>query len=460
MSSLKLVTSINQYFSFSPLLAAQKIHSTFHEKSGQSKHFSNLSKWKNRQNNCLKIRDSHFVKFEKLSKNPSSLPPIKTLERKNPSSQPPIKISEMSDTEPDFPDAATAQKLVHEFEGITNTDEALAQFYLQDHDWDLSRALNTYFASIIKNDDEGDTEDVVVQDDDDDEDQSKQSAREVIEQGLKDGTLTTRAPESLKMVTWNIDGLAEKNLKIRTKAVVKHIQLEAADIVFLQEVIAETFSYIEQKLPDYHCIAAAQDNYFVATLLRKGRVYCDKIKVIDFPGTRMYRSILAVKAHCGTVNMDLLNTHLESTKEHAEERQRQLKQCLDICKNRPQGSVVLLGGDLNARDKEVTAVGGLPDGVRDVWQICGSRKEVEFTWDMQRNSNLEWAGKFKPKCRFDRVYLKDSQPSKVKAKTFGLIGLQRITGAQSFPSDHWGISIELALSQGEAGGNKRKIEEV
>jgi len=363
----------------------------------------------------------------------------------------------MSDTEADFPDAATAQKLVHEFEGITNTDEALAQFYLQDHDWDLSRALNTYFASIIKNDDE--SEDVIVEQDET-PGQSEQSAREVIEKGLADGTLTIKAPESLKMVTWNIDGLAEKNLKIRTKAVVKHIQLQAADIVFLQEVIPETFSYIEQKLPDYLCIAAAQDNYFVATLLRKGRVYCDKIKVIDYPGTRMYRSILAVKAHCGAVDFDLLNTHLESTKEHSEERQKQLRQCLDIVNKRPHGSVVLLGGDLNMRDKEVTAVGGLPDGVRDVWQICGSRKEAEFTWDMQRNSNLEWPGKFKPKCRFDRVYLKDSQPSKVKAKSFGLIGLQRITGAQSFPSDHWGISIELALSQDQAGANKRKIDQV
>ena len=35
------------------------------------------------------------------------------------------------DDESNLPDAVTAQKLVHEFEGITNTDEALAQFYLQ-----------------------------------------------------------------------------------------------------------------------------------------------------------------------------------------------------------------------------------------------------------------------------------------------------------------------------------------
>lgn len=431
--------SIKFCIPFSRVITSQQFHTS-----------ENFKKENKTRDNDKKIRESHFVKVESFQK-PIFINPIQN--------------SEMSDAETDFPDAATAQKLIHEFEGITNTDEALAQFYLQDHDWDLSRSLNTYFASIIKNDD--DTENAV---DDDTEDnvvkaeatpvQSGETAQEKIEKGLAEGSLTTKAPEFLKMLTWNIDGLAEKNLKLRTKAVVKHIQLEAADIVFLQEVIPETFSYIEQKLYDYHCIAAAQDNYFVATLLRKGRVYCDKIKVIEYPGTRMNRSILAVKAHCGSVDMDLLNTHLESTKEHAEERQRQLRQCLDIVQRRPEDSVVLLGGDLNMRDKELAAVGGLPEGVRDVWQICGSRKEVEFTWDMQRNSNLEWAGKFKPKCRFDRVYFKDSQPPKMKAKGFGLIGLQKITGTQSFPSDHWGISIQLNLNQEVAGAKKRKIDQV
>ena len=81
------------------------------------------------------------------------------------------------------------------------------------------------------------------------------------------------------MVSWNIDGLDQHNLKRRTRAVVKTLQEEAVDIVFLQEVIPETFSYLESKLPNYECLAAKQENYFVATLLRRGRVYMDKSKV-------------------------------------------------------------------------------------------------------------------------------------------------------------------------------------
>ena len=74
--------------------------------------------------------------------------------------------------------------------------------------------------------------------------------------------------------------------------------------------------------------------------------------------------------------MDLLNTHLESTADHAEERMRQLEKCLDIMSKRPEDRTVILGGDLNMRDKEITSVGGLPAGTRDVWEQLGSRPEV------------------------------------------------------------------------------------
>ena len=91
------------------------------------------------------------------------------------------------------------------------------------------------------------------------------------------------------MISWNIDGLEEKSLQKRTEAVVKTIREVAADIVFLQEVIPETFSFIQTQLTNYECIAAKDDNYFVDTLLRRDR-----------------------------------DTHLESTKEHARERKKQL----------------------------------------------------------------------------------------------------------------------------------------
>ena len=62
------------------------------------------------------------------------------------------------------------------------------------------------------------------------------------------------------------------------------------------------------------------------------------------------------QAHCGEVVLDLLNSHLESTAEHAEERTRQLEQCFEIMSKRPGDRTVIFGGDLNSRDKEVESM--------------------------------------------------------------------------------------------------------
>ena len=120
---------------------------------------------------------------------------------------------------------------------------------------------------------------------------------------------------------------------------------------------------------------------------------------------------------------------------------------------------------------------GLPMGARDVWEELGSRAEVRYTWDLTRNTNLEWAGKWKPRCRsvvtcyttriffiiflssvsgvttdilfvcirFDRVYLRPSDSRNCVAEQFGLVGLNKVEATQSFPSDHWGVRIGLKL---------------
>ena len=39
---------------------------------------------------------------------------------------------------------------------------------------------------------------------------------------------------------------------------------------------------------------------------------------------------------------------------------------------------MILGGDLNMRDKEVVSVGGLPAGVTDVWEQLGCRPAARY----------------------------------------------------------------------------------
>jgi hypothetical protein len=60
-------------------------------------------------------------------------------------------------------------------------------------------------------------------------------------------------------------------------------------------MIPETFSYIEEKLPEYMCIAGNTDGYFTATLLRRFTVYYDSHRITEHTGSLMMRNLLTVE---------------------------------------------------------------------------------------------------------------------------------------------------------------------
>ena len=89
---------------------------------------------------------------------------------------------------------------------------------------------------------------------------------------------------------------------------------------------------------------------------------------------------------------------------------------------------------------QLQEIGGVPSGLADVWESTGRRREAQYTWDLQRNDNLDWTQRFRPRCRFDRVYYRPTDH--LRAVYFELVGLERLSrfnGCQRFPSDHWGI---------------------
>ena len=57
-----------------------------------------------------------------------------------------------------------------------------------------------------------------------------------------------------------------------------------------------------------------------------------------------------------------------------------------------------------------------------------------------------------PRMRFDRIYLKQSQPCRLVPKTFKLIGTEKVPGTSQFPSDHWGILTTFKID-----GNVEKL---
>ena len=262
--------------------------------------------------------------------------------------------------------AKECQARIDQFVEVTNTDEAQAQSVLQDHAWNLEEAINAFLASNHP------------------------------DPGL---ALTTTPPSTLAMISWNIDGLDEKNLPKRAAYVASEIKKLKPDVVLLQEATEMIIEILDKQLGiDYHVIeqqggaAVARADYFTCILLRHTTIYLDDARTKMFENTKMGRGSQRVLAHIGKVQLCFINVHLESTKDFRKERLEQLEQCLEEIKNTKEDVTVILAGDLNIRDSEVASLRndhGLPSDVKDVWESLGKRKELQYTWDCLRNTNLQ-----------------------------------------------------------------------
>lgn len=360
----------------------------------------------------------------------------------------------MSDEEANLPSAKECQKRVEQFVELTQTDEMMAQFYLQDRDWSVERSVQAFFdekTNAANVDTRGGDSSVESVSDDDTDGSPPSNKKSKPSTGGDAGVSSDSHPpgnsmKDLSFITWNIDGLGEKNRKERTKAVIQTVLERNPDVVFFQEVIPETLAWLKAALDSKYLFGNGEEGagYFTAVLLKRSTVYRDSIQVIEFPDTVMGRDLTLVEADIADNKFLFINTHLESTKDFASVRMEQLKRAFGHMSKADARRTVILAGDLNIRDKEVASV-GLPDKVQDVWVATGSRKEVEHTWDTLRNTNTEIPGKFKPRMRFDRVYLRPSDGDNVKPEHFGLVGIQKVVGHQVFPSDHWGIYCVFKL---------------
>lgn len=328
-----------------------------------------------------------------------------------------------------LPSAAECEKRCQSFADITGTDTALAMFYLQDRNWNVEIAVNAFF--------EESNQDATAQNQGTKRGLSESANPEASSKQIKLAD-DDPEPDRIRLLSWNIDGLDKPSAEKRTKEICNIIKKENPQAVLLQEVTPMTLPILQQNCPGYRVIPAGSTEYFTAIMLKNGQVTFKGKEIQPFENTVMMRNLLSVQCQIKGKPFSVMTSHLESTKDFGEERKRQLKQCFEAVKAEPAGQNVIFGGDLNLRDKELTAIGGIPGGMCDVWEATGSRKECLYTWDMTRNTNLVF-DKFKPRCRFDRLYLRHSNPGTIKPVYFELIGLEKIKSCGKFPSDHWGL---------------------
>ncbi len=182
----------------------------------------------------------------------------------------------------------------------------------------------------------------------------------------------------------------------------------------LQEVVKSTESILRSHLVSkYEFFSGESHNeYYTMILLRKKTCTSSYNNIIEFENSVMGRNLLQVKLnYMKQVDICVMTSHLESTAEFAKQRIEQLRKCIKEAQNQDENYLVFFGGDLNMRDAEVTAIGGLPKGFSDLWEATGARNEAKFTWDLTRNTNLTWNQKFKPRCRFDRMFFRENRNS-------------------------------------------------
>ena len=272
---------------------------------------------------------------------------------------------------------------------------------------------------------------------------------------------------NLRLLTWNIDGLdASGDLEKRTVAVCRLISVRKPHVVFLQEVILQTLDFIRKDLgSDYsiHIPSYRTFGYFTAILVSKKtpKVRLDgEPMTFDFPDSTMGRQLLQLFIKVCDVPIALYTSHMETLKDSSKQRIKQLKQALKFIEeqntlfHRP----CIFGGDLNLRDREVTEA-GLPPTVGDVWEVCGKSEVHRYTWDITRNNNLV-CGKYsyKPRLRFDRLYLSPIDGKHVRASSFELVGKERVVSCNRFPSDHWGLWAVFQVSNNDVSDQVEQIQ--
>ncbi|KAI1901670.1 hypothetical protein AGOR_G00036780 [Albula goreensis] len=299
-------------------------------------------------------------------------------------------------------------RLCDEFASITSSESAVAQCYLAENDWDMERALNSFF--------EADTKLIDLTGD-----ESACSSSTIVSES-KEAPCAHGEKEDdgkLSLLTWNVDGLDTGNLGERARGLCSYLVLYTPDVVFLQELIPSYVQYLKKRAVSYTIIEGNEDGYFTGIMLKKSRVKLLKSEIVNYPTTGMMRNLLIAQVSFFGREVCLMTSHFESCKAHAQERMTQFKMVLKRMREAPDNVTVLFGGDTNLRDTEVAKVGGLPTGIYDIWEHLGRREHCRYTWDTKANSNKD-------------------------EKFMNLVGLEKLDCGR-YTSDHWGIYCSFTV---------------
>ncbi|XP_048882837.1 uncharacterized protein LOC125749531 isoform X3 [Brienomyrus brachyistius] len=268
----------------------------------------------------------------------------------------------------------------------------------------------------------------------------------------------------LSVLTWNLDGLDSEDLLKRAGGLFSNIKKYRPDVLLLQELVPEYLHCLKKHFVNYTFLQGSDEGYFIGIMLRKSRVQLLHSNIVKFRTTSMDRNLLMAYVSFFGRELCVMTSHLESCKGSYQERQVQLKKVWTRMREVPKNISVIFGGDTNLRDKEVSRLGGLPEGICDVWEALGKPEDCRYTWDTETNDNKDIPHSVR--LRFDRVFMQAARDGPAVApESMELIGLERLSCGY-FTSDHWGILCaftvgpEVPINKSSCKRRRKKREQV
>lgn len=239
----------------------------------------------------------------------------------------------------------------------------------------------------------------------------------------------------MRLVTWNLFGLEERNLDARTEAALFRILLGGSleqvlargepptppDVVLLQEVVERTwFAHLRPHLEaaGYRIFPAQLParSYFEVIAVRGIPVRTSRVS--RFERTGQGRHLNRVDLDTPTGPLTVFTAHLESLKSGTELRIEQAERvftALESCER------AIFGGDTNLRVGEAKA---RPASIVDAFEAVGSPKAHRTTWGG---------------ARYDRFWVKG-----LRVQDFETFGGEVLDGLDEPASDHRGLALTVA----------------
>ena len=240
----------------------------------------------------------------------------------------------------------------------------------------------------------------------------------------------------MKVISWNLNGLEDEGLDMRTEAAMFEILLGAPleqamrkdfkadmpDVVMLQEVVPRSYhAHIvpHLKRAGFHIFpeTPSERSYFEVMATRQPILEAS-YTAFDYSDQGRGLSTIAIEG------LTLLTAHMESQKPGSPMRIDQANSIITQMEN--CNTPCLFAGDTNLRKREWQSL--KKHSISDAWEAAGSPKQHKTTWQNKPH-----------KARYDRAWA-----HKLAINSFHTIGTKRVKGLQMRPSDHRGIRIEFS----------------